>query len=135
RSVAAERFSMLLLAIFALVALVLAAVGIYGVIAYSVSQRTREIGIRMAMGAEARDVLGLVVRQGLRLAVAGVALGLGGALALTRVMAGLLYGVSTTDFETFVAVPLLLTVVAALASYIPALRATKVDPMVALRYE
>jgi putative ABC transport system permease protein len=135
RSVAAERFSMLLLAIFALVALVLAAVGIYGVIAYSVSQRTREIGIRMAMGAEARDVLGLVVRQGLRLAAAGVAIGIGGALALTRVMAGLLYGVSTTDFETFVAVPLLLTMVAALASYIPARRATKVDPMVALRYE
>ena len=135
RSVAAQRFSMLLLAIFALAALVLAAVGIYGVIAYSVSQRTREIGIRMAMGAQARDVLGLVVSQGLKLATAGVAIGVLGAFALTRVMSGLLYGVSVTDFQTFIAIPLLLTLVAAIASYIPARRATKVDPMVALRYE
>ncbi len=135
RSVAAQRFSMLLLAIFALVALVLAAVGIYGVMAYSVSQRTREIGIRMAMGAASRDVLSLVVSQGLKLAAVGVAIGVAGAFALTRVMSGLLYGVSTTDFQTFIAVPLLLTLVAALASYIPARRATKVDPMVALRYE
>ena len=135
RSVAAQRFSMLLLAIFALAALLLAAVGIYGVIAYSVSQRTREIGIRMAMGAQARDVLGLVVSQGLKLAAAGVAIGVAGAFALTRVMSGLLYGVSVTDSQTFIAIPLLLTLVAALASYIPARRATKVDPMVALRYE
>ena len=135
RSVATRRFTMLLLAVFAFVALVLAGVGIYGVIAYSVSQRTREIGIRMALGARSQDVLGIVVGEGLKLAAVGVAIGLAGSLALTRLMSSLLYGVSTTDFQTFIGVSLLLTFVSLLASYIPARRATRCDPLVALRYE
>jgi putative ABC transport system permease protein len=135
RSVARPRFNMLLLGIFAVTALVLATVGIYGILSYSVSERTHEIGIRMALGAERRDVLKLVVGQGVKLAVVGVAIGLIGALVLTRLMEGLLFGVSATDPLTFVAISLLLTGVAIVAAYLPARRATRVDPMVALRYE
>jgi predicted permease len=134
-AVARQRFSMLLLGVFAALALVLAAVGIYGVMSYSVAQRTREIGIRIALGATKSDVLKLAVGHGLRLVLIGVAIGLASALILTRVMSSLLFGISATDPTTFAAISLVLISVALVASYIPALRATKVDPMVALHYQ
>ena len=134
-SVAQPRLNLALLAIFAAVAVLLAAVGIYGVIAYSVTQRMHEIGIRMALGAQPRDVLLMVLGQGMRLALAGIAVGLLFAFFLTRLMAAMIFGVSTHDAGTFAAVTALLALVAALAIWIPARRATHVDPMIALRYE
>ncbi|PYV36363.1 MAG: permease [Acidobacteria bacterium] len=134
-SLSAQRFNMLLLSVFGLVGLFLAAAGVYGVLSYSVAQRIHEIGIRMALGAERRAVLKLIVGEGMVLALIGVGIGLIGALVLTRLMSGLLFGITATDRMTYVGVSLLLAGVALLACYIPARRATKVDPLVALRYE
>jgi putative ABC transport system permease protein len=134
-SVAQQRLSMLLLAIFACAALLLAAVGLYGVLAYLVNVRTHEIGIRMALGASRRDVLKLIVGQGMILTIIGIAIGLAGAFALTRIMSSLLFDVKATDPVTFIAVSVVLAIVALLACLIPARRATRVDPMIALRYE
>ncbi len=134
-SLSSRRFSMILMGVFAALALLMASIGIYGVISYLTGQRTHEMGIRMALGAERRDVLKLVIGQGLKLAIFGVAIGVVGALALTRFLASLLYGVKPTDPLTFTAVSLILIAVAVLACYVPARRASRVDPMVALRYE
>jgi ABC-type antimicrobial peptide transport system permease subunit len=130
-----QRMAAGLIGIFGLLALVLAAVGLYGVMAHMVAQRTQEIGIRMALGATSTDVLKLVVKEGLALAIAGVIIGIAAAFACTRLMSTVIYGVSATDITTFTTASLLLAAVALAASYIPARRATKVDPMVALKYE
>jgi len=135
QSIGSRRLSTMLLSVFAGVALLLAAVGIYGVMAYTVTQRTQDIGIRMALGAQAGDVLRMVVGQGMTLALIGIGVGLAGALGLTRVMANLLFGVNATDPITFVVIPLLLAFVAFLACWLPARRAAQVSPIEALRAE
>jgi putative ABC transport system permease protein len=134
-SVAQQRFSMLVVGLFAGLALVLATVGIYGVMAYSVTQRSHEIGVRMALGARTSQVLKLILKDGMALALLGVAIGLAAAFGLTRLMTTLLFEVTPTDAATLIVVPLTILVVALVACYIPARRATKVDPLVALRYE
>jgi ABC-type antimicrobial peptide transport system permease subunit len=134
-SLSAQRFSMILMGIFAALALVMASVGVYGVVSYFTSQRTHEIGIRMALGARRADVLKLMIGQGFKMTSLGVGIGVLGALALTRFLSSLLFGVKPRDPLTFFVVCLILTCVAMLACYIPARRATKADPMAALRYE
>jgi ABC-type antimicrobial peptide transport system permease subunit len=134
-SLSARRFSMEIVGLFALTALLLAALGIYGVLSYMVNERTHEIGIRLALGAQRRGILRMVLRQGLGLAVAGAVVGLFCALIVSRLMAGLLYGVRPTDPLTFVGVAVLFILVALFACYVPARRAIRVDPMIALRYE
>lgn len=135
KAVGQPRFRTTLIAIFGLLALVLAAVGIYGVISYSVSQRTHEMGVRLALGAQTGDLLKLVLKQGAVLSLVGVAIGLSASAALTQLLKSLLFDVSATDFPTFISISLLLTTVALLACYIPARRAAKVDPLVALRHD
>jgi len=134
-SIAQPRLSMTLMSLFGALALVLAAVGIYGLLSYAVTQRTQEMGIRLALGAQAADVLGLIMKQGLILVLLGELLGVIGAFALTRLISSLLFGVTPTDATTFIAVAAGLALVALLACYLPARRATKVDPLVALRCE
>jgi putative ABC transport system permease protein len=135
RNVAQRRFQTWLLSLFSALAMLLSAVGIYGLIHQSVALCTREIGTRMALGAQPRDVLRLVIGQGVRLALCGIGIGLLAAFALTRVLSGLLFGVTATDPATFIAAPLVLLLVALLACYLPARRASRVDPLVALRSE
>jgi putative ABC transport system permease protein len=135
RSLTGRRFNTVLLLLFAALAMTLAAVGIYGVVAYSVTERTHEIGVRLALGAERRDIVSMVMRQGLTMTALGTAIGIGAALALARLIAGLLFGVSAADPATFMAVPVILATVSLAACYVPARRATRVDPMLALREE
>ena len=135
QSMARDDFNMLLLTIFGLAALVLAAIGIYGLMAYSVTQRVQEIGIRMALGADRQAIRHMVVWQGMKLALAGVVLGVGAAFGLTRLIASSLYGVKSWDPTAFVIVPIVLTLVALMATWIPAVRASRLDPMKALRIE
>jgi putative ABC transport system permease protein len=134
-SVSPQRFNMLVLTVFAAIGLLLAAVGVYGVLAYAVTRRVHEIGIRVALGARRSQIVGLIVGQGMTLAIAGAGIGMAAAFALTRVLSSLLFGVTPTDTATFVAVPALLLGVALAACYIPAWRATRVNPMQALRCE
>jgi putative ABC transport system permease protein len=134
-SVAGERLNLTLFSLFAGIALVLAIVGIYGVMSYSVTQRTHEIGIRMAIGARPRDVFTMILGHGMKLALIGVVIGLVGAFALTRLMATMLFGVEPTDATTFAGISLILITVALLACYLPGRRATKVEPTISLRYE
>jgi putative ABC transport system permease protein len=134
-SLVQQRFRTWLISGFAALALLLSAIGLYALISYSVSQRTREIGVRVALGAQRSNVMGMVLREGLQLLMFGLLLGLVGAFSATRIMRSLLYSTSATDALSFVATSLTLVAVALLACYIPARRATKVDPMVALRYE
>src|SRR6267154_1048734 len=135
KSVARTSFTLVMLGIAGAMALVLGIIGIYGVVSYTVSERRREIGIRLALGAQGGDVLQMVLRQGARLALVGVVIGVGVALGLTPLMRSLLFGVTAQDLQTFAAVAILLIFVALLACYIPARRATRIDPLVALRYE
>jgi len=135
REASPKRFNTGLLSLLALLALLLAAIGIYGVLAYSVAQRTREVGLRMALGAARGDVLRLFVGQGMKLVLAGLAIGLVGSFALTRLMTSLLFGVKPTDSVTFISVAVALVAAALPACYLPARRAAKVDPLTALRYE
>jgi putative ABC transport system permease protein len=134
-AVAVSRSLMLLFAAFALLALVLAAVGIYGIISYSVTQRTHEIGIRMALGARTANVLRLIMKNGLALVLAGIVIGVGSAIGLTRFLATLLFGIEPTDSVTFIVVSVVFFVIAMIAALIPAIRATRVDPVIALRSE
>jgi putative ABC transport system permease protein len=135
RTLLKRKFTMTLLTIFAGIAIALASIGLYGVMSYLISQRTREMGIRMALGAQRRDVLQLVIRRGMLLTMVGVGLGLAGSFGLTRLISSLLFGVSATDIGTFGAVSSLLFVIALLACWLPARRASRVDPIVALRAE
>jgi putative ABC transport system permease protein len=135
RSIAQERFNVSLLSLFATIGLILAAIGIYGVMSYAVTQRTHEFGLRIALGAQMKDVLRLVIGNGMTLALIGVAIGLAGAFALTRLMTTLLFGVTPIDAAAFATVSILLLTVALVACYIPARRAMRVNPLIALRYE
>jgi putative ABC transport system permease protein len=135
KSVSQQRSSMILLTLFAAVALVLAAIGIYGVLSYSVTQRTREIGIRMALGASKTEILKLIISKGMMLTAIGIVLGVAGAYALTRAVRSLLFGVGSLDLAIFVIVPMVFAVIAVFACFLPARRASQVDPLVALRSE
>jgi putative ABC transport system permease protein len=134
-SIAARRFNMILLGVFATIAVLLAGIGVFGVMSYTVTQQTHDIGLRMALGAGKRDVLRLVITQGMGLVGAGLALGLAGAFAITRALSSLIYAVSATDLTVFVVVAVFLALIALVACYLPARRAMNIDPMKALRYE